>query len=443
MKKKILDNINYILMCIIIVGLPLSIILKIYSEYIPFLNNLCLYYYQILWILIPFQILIYIYNLKQKKFKINIFDIIVYILLILIMVSTNLAIDLDTAIWGAYLRNEGFLTILSYYLLFLNCKDCITKPQIKKIINALIILGLAQFVFSCLQVFIRGPYQINAVNNIHYMALGFTSNPNFLGSFMVLLLSLTTAMYLIEKNKYYLIVSIIFFINLILAQSTGPFFAYIFTLIFMIIVLNKKKKIDLKKPMVFIGILFITFLLTANISELIFKNVFHDKIQSSYTIKGDLINTLNIANPLYNNLDGSKDELIENYGSGRFTIWKNSLKIFPNYPLFGTGPDNFGYAYSKINSYSGVYYDKAHNEYIQILVTQGIFVFLTYMLFLGLIFFKTIKSKDNLTLLLLFSFVGYSVQAFMNISIASVAPFNFIIMGLLINSLNKENSKIN
>ena len=119
-------------------------------------------------------------------------------------------------------------------------------------------------------------------------------------------------------------------------------------------------------------------------------------------------------------------------------IWQNSLKLVPKYLFFGCGPDNFGYAYVKSYPWGSVYYDKAHNEYLQTLVTQGIFVFITYLTLLGIIFFKGLKCKDNLTIVLLISFVGYSVQAFLNISVTTVAPFYFIIMGLLVNQIEHE-----
>lgn len=437
MKKKIFENINYILIYFVIIMLPITVLLKFYDRFFPILKVLSFnFFYNILWLSIPIQIIIYIYNLKKRKFKLDIFDIVLYILIILTMISVNLSIDFDTAVWGAYLRNEGFLSILSYYLLFLNSKDII-KEQIKKILDLIILVGLIQFVFCLLQIFVRGPYFLE----FSHMASGFMGNPNFLGSFVTLVLSLTTGMYLIYKEKKYFIFSIIFSINLILAQSTGPFFAYLFTLLFMCIVLHKKKKI--KNSTSFIATILITLLSTSFITDITFKNIYKDNIGSNATIMGDMISTLNLISPIkFKDVVLEGENLAEGYGSGRFTIWKNSFKIFPEYSLFGTGLDNFGYAYSRIVKPIGYYCDKAHNEYIQILITEGIFVFITYMTLLGLTFFKSIHSRNDLTLILLFGFIGYSVQAFMNISVTTVAPFYFIVMGLLVSTLDKKTYEI-
>ena len=41
-------------------------------------------------------------------------------------------------------------------------------------------------------------------------------------------------------------------------------------------------------------------------------------------------------------------------------------------------------------------------------------------------------------IVLLTGFVGYSLHAFLNISVVTVAPFYFIIMGLLVNQIQLE-----
>ena len=104
------------------------------------------------------------------------------------------------------------------------------------------IVGIMQFVLSILQVFVRGPYQIEILDGIKYMALGFNKNPNFLASYMMLLLGITISSYLLNKNsKKYLFFNNNIFITLILAASTGPFLALIITLIFLILFLKIKR----------------------------------------------------------------------------------------------------------------------------------------------------------------------------------------------------------
>ena len=88
----------------------------------------------------------------------------------------------------------------------------------------------------------------------------------------------------------------------------------------------------------------------------------------------------------------TSDEL----GSSRMYIWKNALKIVPKYLFVGAGVDNFYYAFEggPLLSKSGsVYFDKAHNEYLNTLITEGIFGLIIYLAF----YFVTVKSgiKDS------------------------------------------------
>ncbi len=432
--SKVINKINFGLIIFAIVISPLWLLLAANFE----LVNLTVpfYYYEILYFLIPLEIVIYVYKIIKKEIKLNYYDIIVFLILILLMIVTNNSIDIDTSIWGAYKRNEGFLSVLCYYLLFLNSKS-LDEKQINIVIKVFFGVGIIQFVYCLLQVFFRFPgLQLFSLNGVNYMAMGFQGNPNFLGSYCIMLLGLALMLYLVKGERKYFVLSIIFFINLILAQSTGPFFAFIILFIFMIVFMKIKGIIDWKKVGVVCASFILTFIIVSNGVELYCKKVFNDKIVSSYTIKGDILNTLN----LFGVSKGNNEEniTIENYGSGRITIWKNALKVVPKYFLLGSGIDTFGYAYQKD---SNVYYDKAHNEYLQILVTEGIFTLISYLSLLLLLFIDGVKSNNKLIWVLMMAFIGYALQAFLNISVNTVAPTFYIIMGMMAGLISQEKVK--
>lgn len=106
---KIINKINYIIIYILILLLPISTILSFYSDYFEFLKNFKYNIYDILYLIIPIEIFIYTYNIIRKKTKITMFDILLYLLIILGIISLSFSIDYQTSLWGAYLRNEGFL----------------------------------------------------------------------------------------------------------------------------------------------------------------------------------------------------------------------------------------------------------------------------------------------------------------------------------------------
>lgn len=433
--SKIINKLNFILIIFVLVLNPLWLLicanLKSFGLTIPF------YYYQILYFLIPVEVIIYAYKIIKKEVKFNYYDMIVFILLILLGIVTSNSIDVSTSIWGAYKRNEGLLTMISYYLLFLNCRS-LNEKQIRFGVKVLFEIGIVQFVYCLFQVFLRFPgLELFSLNDVNYMAMGFVGNPNFLGSYCIMLLGLALMLYLVKGERKYFVLSIIFFINLILAQSTGPFFAFIILFIFMIVFMKIKGIIDWKKIGIVCAGFILTFIIVSNGVELYCKKVFNDKIVSSYTIKGDILNTLN----LFGVSKGNNEEniTIEDYGSGRITIWKNALKAVPKYFWLGSGIDTFGYVYSQNNK--GLYYDKAHNEYLQILVTEGIFTLNSYLSLLLLLFIDGVKSNNKLIWVLMMAFIGYALQAFLNISVNTVAPTFYIIMGMMAGLISQEKVK--
>ncbi|MGI9534594.1 MAG: O-antigen ligase family protein [Thermodesulfobacteriota bacterium] len=77
---------------------------------------------------------------------------------------------------------------------------------------------------------------------------------------------------------------------------------------------------------------------------------------------------------------------------GRTHIWSDSIRIFLDFPIFGTGLDTFKYIYAKyktIEIASSINF--AHNDYLQLLVETGIIGFL-------------------LVLILLYKFIKYSIE---------------------------------
>ena len=97
----------------------------------------------------------------------------------------------------------------------------------------------------------------------------------------------------------------------------------------------------------------------------------------------------------------SKGNFNDSYGTSRMFIWKNTLEIVPNHLLHGVGIDNFYYAFGdeplfkKTAKGKIIFYDKAHNEYLQKLVCEGVFSCITYLLLLLIIFVGAFKRIIN------------------------------------------------
>ena len=58
------------------------------------------------------------------------------------------------------------------------------------------------------------------------------------------------------------------------------------------------------------------------------------------------------------------------------------------------------------------------------------------------LFIDGIKSNNKLVWILLFAFIGYALQAFLNISVINVAFIFYIIMGMLAGLITTEKKEV-
>lgn len=87
----------------------------------------------------------------------------------------------------------------------------------------------------------------------------------------------------------------------------------------------------------------------------------------------------------------------------RKIVWKGALELGIQYPLFGTGVETFGYAYYSVRPQShnmtsewDYLYNKAHNEYLNLLATTGWIGLGTFLTVLAwMIIFLIRKLWDN------------------------------------------------
>ena len=129
-------------------------------------------------------------------------------------------------------------------------------------------------------------------------------------------------------------------------------------------------------------------------------------------------------------------DLQDTFGTNRVYIWRNALRALPNAPVIGTGPDTFFYAFpAEAHGLYGENYDKAHSEYIQILICQGILGLLAYLVFLVGAFVKAIPKvfKNPMLMAVVVTFAGYCVQAIFNISLPIVSQVLWVLVGMMMN----------
>ena len=370
------------------------------------------------------------YKMKFNKFEIKDFFIIGFI--IFDFISLYFSYDRYIALTGFIGRREGLLALMAYYILFLVASTLSSRDNIKKFIYLLSIHCFIQIIYGFLQVLgVDNIFGIEIQFNYYHYAFCLVGNSNFSSTLMLLILGIWIGIYMFD-DKLFNIKKImcleVFLIGLILCGAMSGFVGFVMIILLLIayiIYLKVFRKKIVFNYLVKIGVIFVLFVW--NIAFL----SYYANNQYALDVFDLNTQTTQIAD------EGLKDE----NGTGRIYIWKIALKNAPRYLLTGIGIDQFMYIndgeYIK-DPITGNIVDKAHNEYLQILLTEGIFKCIFYIIFLLWIFFKAVyliiknKKNDGVFFGLFLSFTGYAVQAFFNISVTRVAPIFFIISGLLL-----------
>lgn len=354
--------------------------------------------------------------LKQKKLKKNIIDFILIILILLEIFNIFFAIKKEWAIFGSIFRHEGILQILYYYSLFYLATYITKESEKEKTICLILANGILNVLFSFEQISLLNLYNPpELVKNIYNYADGLTTHSNFLGTLMVLCFSLSLGYSIFKKKFKNSLLSLAFFVGILLCNCTGSFLTIILLLVSLLVyLLCKKDKLMIIKYLSFI-------LVCIAISMVLTRNNYTEMPQE-------------ITKTFFEMKEISQGNMNEEYGTGRMYIWSEIIKNLPTYLWHGTGIDCLLLMDSGplLDKKSYRFIDKAHNEYLQILITEGIFVFFSYLLFLYVIFINFVKNKKKaINNVLFIAFMTYLIQAFFNIRVIEVAPLFYLISGLL------------
>jgi O-antigen ligase len=140
---------------------------------------------------------------------------------------------------------------------------------------------------------------------------------------------------------------------------------------------------------------------------------------------------------------GSAEKLLrlnDAWGTHRGIMWLRSFRIFADAPwyqkLFGTGPDTFFYAFQpyfgELENYGNSSTDAAHNEYLNYLITIGVFGLGSYLTFIGSALIRAVRARKQNPIVMVFAgaVIAYAVQAVVNIAVPISAPLFIIFVSL-------------
>ena len=368
--------------------------------------------------------------LKQKLRSADIF----YLTLVFFMIiSAVFSLNPGVFSGGDFNRCEHPLHFLAYYWLFF-AGSLIDDPKYRKnILLSFLAVAVLESIFAFLQTFnieLAYCYLYRADRS----AYGLTQNSNYYGGLCVTLLACVSGLYIffdsIASSKVFRFalpaISAFLFYTMIGSRARLAWVGFAALIIFYVIsfIVMCRKAEDkavirsaVKRSLILVGAFFIVFWIA-----FFFTDYIREVSERSYW---------EVAN-------GN----VEMMGSRRTYVWKMGLESVPKNWLTGVGLDNFEHVFTSNPDFQeGMYMkDKAHNEYIQILVTQGIPALINYLALLIYtcvgavknVIRETSQEKRAITWILLGMFIAYISQAIFNNSITYVAMNFWLVLGLLI-----------
>lgn len=368
---------------------------------------------------------------RKVIFRRTIFDIPLLLFLGSQFISTLTSIDLRTSLFGYYSRfHGGFLSSLCYSLLFWAFVANMDKEKTKKAIRFLLYSGVLVSIYAVLQHFgIDKNVWVQDVQNRVFSTLG---QPNWLAAWLLGLLPLTWAFVLKGKRslKKYLAISLLFTLAIAYTKSRSGLLGLAVALptfwgLIYFFTVKKKLTKPLKKKFLILNLLTLVLIFVGGTPWSPSLEKLGEK-KEEVKIEGPVLET------------GGTES-----GKIRKIVWQGAIDIFRHYPLTGTGPETFAFAYYQYRpiehnlvSEWDFLYNKAHNESLNILATTGILGLATYLYFIYiLISFLIKKVKEDPSVFypaFLASYAGLLITNFFGFSVVATSILFFLFPALAI-----------
>lgn len=335
-----------------------------------------------------------------------------FLIFVALATLSTLFSDFFLLAWlGEVRRYEGLWAWYSYITFFQFFYLFFSGHNYRRLVNALMFGGFISSIYGVFQHFGLDPVPRAAYAVERSRSFAFFGNPNFYGAYLVMILTVGAALFLVaekRKAKIWYVVSATAFAAMIYTETRGAWLGFAVSLI--VFTWFYKKEITWKR--------YIALLLTfVCIFALILVEMGPDRLLS---IGGEMVALI----------DGEEGAL-----SGRGYIWKRALPLVKEYFWLGSGPDTFGEVFPQEGH---IYHDKAHSEPLQIAITMGIPALVFYLLGLAMVFYRAcvtarkVEQPQERVMLygLLAACIGYQVHALVNISTIGVSPFFWALLGI-------------
>jgi len=345
------------------------------------------------------------------------------------LLSTLFSIDRHTSLWGYYSRfHGGLISTVAYLLLFYALVSNLDKKRVFNSISWLLSSAIVVSIYAALEHFghsfsclmFEGNFGVGCwvqdVQNRVYATMG---QPNWLAAWLVALIPITWAFCLnlklpglakrsgagkTENLKLYLyyLLSALFYLTLLYTKSRSALAALAPThLIFwgLVFWISKPKiRTPLKHFLITSSLFVLITLLASSWFWKPYLETVSQKVSVPPPVFASALAQASVEKPEPTPIipevvqGGTESQTIRNI------VWKGTIEIWKHYPLFGSGVETFAYSYynyrpveHNLVSEWDFLYNKAHNEYLNLLATTGSVGLGSYLLLIGAFIWLSIR----------------------------------------------------
>jgi len=334
---------------------------------------------------------------------------------LLFMLSSTLLskAPLTQILYGAYGRNNGFLTYVFLTLIYLSALTLKNHSNFQTIINALLLAGAVNLIY-CLWVIIFGDFigWDNPYGNI----LGTLGNPNFIGAFLGIIFSTCLAIILDRTSKKWL---------RLLSISALPVLAF---------EIMESHAVQGRVVAAFGSALVVFVFLKANYNKAVLLGF------SATTL---LVGGFALAGALQKG--PLTDYIYKTSVSLRGQYWLAGWNTGQAHPFSGVGMDTFGDWYRRMRDAHALelpgvntIVNTAHNVPLDIFAFGGWPLFLTYLAIMGMAGVAVIRvvvrqnSYDVKFVVMASAWAGYQLQSVISINQIGLAIWGWLLSGAVI-----------
>lgn len=350
---------------------------------------------------------------KKRNFQLQLSPLVKAVIIfgVILFISAIFGIDFNFSLFSGNERMEGVFGIWHFIIFFLIIATTFDYLKIERILKIQVGIGILYSIVAILAY--SGIGKITAQLTGSRLA-GYTGNPSFFAVYLLfntfLALYFYFRQYTFDKKLFnwwfpvFLGQSFLLFATLTRGAMIG-YLASIVLIALGIVFLKSdfQKKSDFHSSLKKIAIVFLISILVLSIFTFTAKNtdfVKNNKILSRFS-------SISLTDPT---------ALSRLFSAG--TAWKSFLQK----PLFGWGSENYEAAYitnfnPEVLKYlpEDFYFDRAHNKPMEVLATNGIFGFLSYLSIFGLALYSLnwLKKKKEWffpSLALVGCLIGYFFQ---------------------------------